>query len=588
MSLSKVLSALVCSIVGVQLCAAQALDIRLRPVRAGDQVVNGFVLPEQASADGFFLEVYDITGGGHAFVDRKTIDRFERGGGFSVQLSAPVRGMQRIEVNKTGSGTAPLTFDVPAPAVPAPPAIDIRAVTIGDTAVAGTILPSNTPAAGFYVEVARPADPTIPGSKPNVIDRRAIERIDAATGGFTVMLGTPLGPNQLVSAGRTDPAVTAVTRPTGPFTPIPHLRPMLYDGARIVRGYLEARTGVAGVQVQVLRSALENQLGKDYLQVKASTDIGTDGQFEVTLPDPLIAGQIVVARAMTAGQAFGGESDRVTVTDPGSWGRARAYFAGGVVFSKDRGEFSQQDLAVTLAVDKSWLQKADFELPAEKGARDAAGGRASGRGTGKWYPRQLNSFFDTRLTALPIVVTDAATATTKEQQFVNSRKGASLQIGAYAPSYGPQTSWVHEGAVNTFFVAPLFRAGIQTISGPDGQPTVNARGEPDDVFHYMAAGFAIGHQKLSGSTDQTPEMISYIHFTWGKSEAFEHKSPDPAVKEPVNPIRTMVEARLKIPYTAMQIGVDTNLGEGRDDVRFIFGTRFDIGQAISRVKGFQQ
>ncbi len=62
----------------------------------------------------------------------------------------------------------------------------------------------------------------------------------------------------------------------------------------------------------------------------------------------------------------------------------------------------------------------------------------------------------------------------------------------------------------------------------------------------------------------------------------------PNVEKPINPIRMLVEGRLKIPYTAMQIGCDANLGDGRDDVRFVFGTRFDIGEAISRVAGFQQ
>ena len=136
---------------------------------------------------------------------------------------------------------------------------------------------------------------------------------------FSVTLGTPLAPLQRVVAGSSDGALTSLPVETPAFRTRPSLRPMLYDGGRLVRGYIEDRTGVAAVQVMVLRSALENELGTDYLQVKSTSEIADDGQFEVSLPQPLIAGQLVVARAVTAGQVFASTaSDRVTGTDPGS------------------------------------------------------------------------------------------------------------------------------------------------------------------------------------------------------------------------------------------------------------------------------
>jgi hypothetical protein len=160
-----------------------------------------------------------------------------------------------------------------------------------------------------------------------------------------------------------------------------------------------------------------------------------------------------------------------------------------------------------------------------------------------------------------------------------------MQIGAYAPVLGPQTSWVHEGAVNTLFVAPVFRYGVQTIAGSgDGSQTVNGLGEPDDVFHFWGFGFGLGHQKLSGTTNQTPEIISYLHVVFGKSEAFNYKETDGTI---IDGTRAMIEGRLKIPNTAMQVGFDANLGGGRDDVRFLFGTRFDIGELFGRLREFQ-
>jgi len=43
-----------------------------------------------------------------------------------------------------------------------------------------------------------------------------------------------------------------------------------------------------------------------------------------------------------------------------------------------------------------------------------------------------------------------------------------------------------------------------------------------------------------------------------------------------------VEGRLKIPETTLFVGVDANLGKGPDDLRFLFGTRFDIGALFHR------
>lgn len=43
------------------------------------------------------------------------------------------------------------------------------------------------------------------------------------------------------------------------------------------------------------------------------------------------------------------------------------------------------------------------------------------------------------------------------------------------------------------------------------------------------------------------------------------------------------EGRMMIPRVGFLIGFDANVGEGADDVRFIFGTRFDIGKLFKRL-----
>ena len=250
------------------------------------------------------------------------------------------------------------------------------------------------------------------------------------------------------------------------------------------------------------------------------------------------------------------------------------------MFSKKNGDFSKQDLALSFSMDKSWLQAADYTLNAERAVRASLRARnapETGSGSGKFRFRQLNTFFDTRLTAVPVAaVTEGGAAT--ETPFVDSRKSALMQAGIYAPVYGPQTSWVHDGAVNALFIAPLFRGGIQTITE---EPEDGA--EADDVFNFMSIGFGLGHHKLSGTSNQTPELLSYLHVSWGKSEAFQLTRAGRTFK----PMRMFVEGRLKIPETALQVGFDANLGDGADDVRFVFGTRFDIGEIFKRLKGFE-
>ena len=462
------------------------------------------------------------------------------------------------------------------------PTIGVRPVHIGDQAVTGVVTPVPPSADGYFVRVM--GGTAAGGAGGQFIDQKPITSFDNF-GAFSVTLTGPLGVGQTVMVAGGG-ATQTVTTEAG-FQPVPQLRAALHDGMRVVPGHVGNRIGVASVRVVVSRSELESTAYTDYLQIKSTGDVDSDGNFSVTLPDPLVAGQVVRAQAFTATQVGSTLSDGITVTDAGSWGRARAYFAGGVVFSKEREDFSKQDLTLTFALDKSWLQDPDFRLEADASARTAGAGKSEGA----WKMRQLNSFFDTRVTALPVVQETAEgsgqNAQPSVEQFVASRKGAVMQIGVYAPIYGPQTSWVYAGAVNTFFIAPLVRLGIQTIPSASGTASVNASNQPDDIFNFWSGGVAIGHQKLSGTTNQTPEIISYLHITWGYAEAFEYRTDPGDPRTTVKPLRMLVEGRLKIPDTALQIGFDGNLGRGHDDLRFIFGTRFDIGELFGKLRSFQ-
>jgi Putative Ig domain len=312
-----------------------------------------------------------------------------------------------------------------------------------------------------------------------------------------------------------------------------------------------------------------------------------------------------------------GVEPRAAATPPAGpsydWGRVRAYFTAGVIFSKERESFSKQDLTLGFNVEKTWWQ-ADLE--------------------GKFPLKHFNTFFDTRLTTIPIITSSATSSPSAGAQnqpgnnqqcndftaggldcFLASRKVALMQVGGYAPIYLNFMKWKYQNHHNAVFFAPLARMGIQTITGEEGSRLniannndENNRLNADGVFNFFALGARFGHYKLLDQ-DTSPELISYLDMTVGKWENFDLIKGQPC-DAPANKgafdcdngvvklggnrlfvrerrFRLGFEGRLKIPETPLFVGFDANLGKGPDDLRFLFGTRFDIGTLFGRLKLLQ-
>jgi Putative Ig domain len=303
-------------------------------------------------------------------------------------------------------------------------------------------------------------------------------------------------------------------------------------------------------------------------------------------------------------------------SSPYDWGRVRAYFTAGVIFSKERESFSQQDLTLGFNVEKTWWQT-NLES--------------------KFPFKHFNTFFDTRLTSIPVVTSSAASSPTaggatsegaqnqlgNNQQcndisatgldcFLASRKVAQMQVGGYAPIYFNFMKWEYQNHDNVVFFAPLARLGIQTITGEEvsrlntaNNNNENDRLNGDGVFNFFAFGARFGHYKLLDQ-NTSPELISHLDMTVGKWENFDLIKGQPC-DSPANKgafecdngvvklngsrlfirerkFRLGFEGRLKIPETPLFVGFDANLGKGPDDLRFLFGTRFDIGTLFGRLK----
>ena len=336
---------------------------------------------------------------------------------------------------------------------------------------------------------------------------------------------------------------------------------------------------------------------------------------------PLAVGQDVVLQGFTSAGVAAGKCSVPVETAEYSWGRVRATFNGGVILSKENNEFSEQDLYASFNLDKTWLglgktpekQKKGFLInsffdvrltalpvtsidPAKKdnGGTGNGGGNGGGSGNGG---ETGNNGTGSSLNAAPGQFQDAPATpkrvTSQMDNLLASRKAALFQAGLYLPLYPEAFTWDYLGRKNALFLAPLAKAGFQTLTSEDaaaGQSQVEA--VADDVSNFFGFGARIGHYQLSGNNDESHQLISYLDIVMGRWENFDLKEEfevegAPNIVELTRPWRLGLEGRLKIPLSPFSIGFDANLGDGRDDIRFIFGTRFDIGKLFGKLQSLQ-
>jgi hypothetical protein len=191
-----------------------------------------------------------------------------------------------------------------------------------------------------------------------------------------------------------------------------------------------------------------------------------------------------------------------------------------------------------------------------------------------------------------------------------------MQVGGYMPIYFNFMKWRFENHDNVVFFAPLAKFGIQTITSEEVSQRNSANNNSQDeilngdsVYNFFNVGTRLGHYKLSADPNVAPELISYLDLTAGKWENFDLTKGQPC-NAPANlgafdckngtvklgdnlllirerKFRLGFEGRLKIPETPLFVGFDANLGKGPDDLRFLFGTRFDIGNLFGKLKFLQ-
>jgi hypothetical protein len=406
----------------------------------------------------------------------------------------------------------------------------------------------------------------------------------------------------------------------------PAISSTLADGVTDVSG-TAAQPTVSGCTAQVELWLLTDQSadrvhrtdtnGNQRLTRLAVSPNVSNGQFDIKLSDPLYQGQRVYLNEVYSTGAGSVDSpllsdDIYLVSQFGNWGRVKAYFTSGFLLSQAQGNFSQSSLFLSFALDKTWI------MPG-------------------WYNKHnfrpgINSFFETRLTSIPVTAcsptnssgstgagssnqssncsSSSQSATTPLDTFLSNQKSARLGLGVYFPITA--TSWTYRGAPQTLFLAPLAKIGFDTPVGSISQTqpantsasTTTTQGmvaavNPTNFYSYYGYGARLGHYAMTGSADEAPELISYLDVIVGRFsnlETFVQEGNSGPENLRRRLYRISLEGILKIPNTPLIIGFSANVGQeavglgnahitqrAGDDLRFLFGARFDVAKLVSKI-----
>lgn len=286
------------------------------------------------------------------------------------------------------------------------------------------------------------------------------------------------------------------------------------------------------------------------------------GQAAITFEQPLTAGQsvslcqkIVDINDPSAPAIEAPGSGASAIANPLDLGRVHYYFTAGVILSNDQGfqlnaPGTQADLFLDLNADRAWLPL------------DSNGFRRV----------NINSYLDIGLTSVP---TGHAQAANTLDSFIQSRKAATFQAGAYLPLIAGQP-WSTGGSRYSLFVAPLAQAGFITLtSGTDPSGT-------DRFFKSYSFGTRLGVFQHAHSAAEAPELVSYLDITLGRFGYFGR------------PWRYSLEGVFKVPHSPLVLGFNANIGTGgnlaltqsQDDLRFLVGAQFDFSKFLKALPAF--
>jgi hypothetical protein len=492
---------------------------------------------------------------------------------------------------------------------------------------------------------------------------------------------------------------TAVQALSTQIVPKPQIAGKLREGANAISGTTGAlpqnpAAGGGGGTQQTCSAQVEAHDASggndELLQLTTGLKVNvnsTDNTFSLTLQEPLREGQTIRIDEIFQGCTTPGlpakvSSELVSVTVPGDWGRIRGYFTTGILLSQDEGSFSQSSVFLGFTLDKTWrmpgyYHQLSHKAEAEKELRDAedkvreltAGGKQDSKAVDKLKKAQekrdkakieaanaavknklemgrwpgINTFFDTRLTSIPVSACNPTTTTTTTtttsstgnnspcsaptstssttpsnlDTFLSQRKTARLAVGAYFP--WTITTWNYNKTPNALFFAPLVKAGfdtptgdltqVQTVTTTGPTTTVNSGTigvNPSTFYNFHGYGARIGHYALTTSNgapdrNKAPELVSYLDVIFGPFSNLEtlivpKGAPSTTPASRTRLYRVALEGIMKVPSTPLIVGFSANVGQealwlgkhdvvqrAGDDLRFLFGAKFDAAKLMAAI-----
>lgn len=400
------------------------------------------------------------------------------------------------------------------------------------------------------------------------------------------------------------------------------------------------------------------------------------GTFAATLASPLVAGtRFHVLQIFPAGTARTAEqNDRCkfaavfVAKDTLDWGRVHADFSAGVLISNDsgnstagsatagKGNFSEAHQFYGLVVEKFWALPGCYlyqgrdasgeflcadklsgkasrrhweDLSPEEAAREAEEEARHDRkeersGRGRFFVPGISTFFETRLTAIPVdqaTSTSSTTTTTAVQNVLTSAQTARVATGVMFPWLVQR--WTFDHRPNALVIAPMAKVGFDTVTGPTTIATTGTSGTPgsqtlEQLYNFWGYGARVAHMELSHSMNKAPETYSYLDILIGpfsNLQSFICHSGQPStplansscgeytqngnyfeVDSRKRLYRLDLEGMLKIPRTIFYVGFNANIGQrsfgvvkldhayaAPDDLRFFFGAKVDIASVLSKL-----
>lgn len=206
-----------------------------------------------------------------------------------------------------------------------------------------------------------------------------------------------------------------------------------------------------------------------------------------------------------------------------------------------------------------------------------------------------NTYFEARLAPAAANRYVPGLPTTNSVVLQMHPQSAVIEGGTYFPIVYDGTAWRFRGGQYAGFWAPLVKFGFQRVPARDKDLPDNLDVRGGNADWSYSGGLRLGIWGVPTDLDaEGPELLTYVDLTVGQWQNFrpwgctELKNGGCAGSYRLYETgsyhrRFEATGRLRVPATPFTVGFTVNTGPGPDDVRFFFGSRFDLAKFLRAV-----